>query len=58
MLAKEQLTCVSCGRRISPTLRAVAFYCPNCGTTRIIRCYTCRQYGREYVCPSCSFVGP
>ncbi|MGB9622743.1 MAG: zinc finger domain-containing protein, partial [Candidatus Bathyarchaeia archaeon] len=52
------MSCISCGKRISPDEKAVKFMCPNCGSVSIIRCEKCRLFGRSYRCPKCDFTGP
>jgi len=54
----EPPLCISCGKPINPTERAVSFYCPNCGVMLIWRCNKCRVQMIPYKCPNCGFEGP
>jgi len=54
----ENLTCISCKKRITNTEGVAQFDCPNCGKAKIIRCKHCRQLAAKFTCPSCNFVGP
>jgi|TARA_Y100000310_G_C20663985_1_gene806408 predicted RNA-binding Zn-ribbon protein involved in translation (DUF1610 family) len=56
-MAKEQ-HCSSCKVKISSSLGAVNFECPECGKEKIIRCKKCRVKVIPYVCSNCNFEGP
>ena len=47
--------CNSCGRQ---TKNFVAFKCPNCGESEIIRCQHCRETLNEFICTKCGAKGP
>ncbi|MXX21050.1 MAG: DUF1610 domain-containing protein [Cenarchaeum sp. SB0665_bin_23] len=51
-------TCSSCFRPIMPNDKCVKFDCPDCNTTRIWRCESCRESARSYACNKCGFEGP
>ncbi|MCK4933183.1 DUF1610 domain-containing protein [Candidatus Bathyarchaeota archaeon] len=50
--------CTSCNRTIPPGTDATKLNCPSCGEITIWRCQKCRQFGRQYKCPKCGFMGP
>ncbi|MDM7275128.1 MAG: zinc finger domain-containing protein [Thermoprotei archaeon] len=54
----EPPTCISCGKPVNPSERAVSFYCPNCGVMLLWRCNKCRTQMITYKCPNCGFEGP
>jgi predicted RNA-binding Zn-ribbon protein involved in translation (DUF1610 family) len=43
---------------LAPRERGVAFPCPNCGKTIIVRSARSRKLGVPYRCPECGFEGP
>ena len=55
---KEELTCISCKKRITNLEGTARFMCPKCDKYEIIRCGHCRVIVAKYNCPGCSFVGP
>ncbi|HIH39919.1 TPA: RNA-binding protein [Candidatus Woesearchaeota archaeon] len=53
---KDELTCISCRKKITNTDGAVSFNCPKC-KEKIIRCGHCRSIAAKYIC-KCGFSGP
>ncbi|MBI2676228.1 MAG: DUF1610 domain-containing protein [Candidatus Aenigmarchaeota archaeon] len=56
--AKPALSCVSCGRYVESEANWVAFKCPQCGKTDILRCEKCKKVENQYECAECGFTGP
>ena len=54
----ENLTCVSCKKKIANSKGATVFPCPKCGKTEIVRCKNCREIAAKYTCSQCKFEGP
>ncbi len=55
---ENQLTCNSCGKKVTNTGGTAVFTCPNCGKSEIVRCKHCRQTARKFRCSACGFEGP
>ncbi|MFH1276101.1 MAG: zinc finger domain-containing protein [Candidatus Woesearchaeota archaeon] len=54
----ESKVCTSCKKRTVNDKGRVAFDCPQCGKSEIVRCTNCRSNAARYSCPSCDFKGP
>ena len=52
------MRCTSCNTEIKAKENFVIFSCPKCGKETIVRCESCKDVGRKYVCSECGFVGP
>lgn len=57
-MANNDLTCASCGIRVTNDQATVSFPCPNCAKTTITRCKHCREKASRYKCTECGFEGP
>jgi len=57
-MAKSELNCISCKRKITNLKGSAKFMCPKCGKYELIRCLHCREIAARYTCPECKFSGP
>ncbi len=55
---KQEMKCVSCGKKVESEKNWVEFPCPGCGKTRILRCERCKKLENQYECEKCGFTGP